>query len=219
MQGLFITGTDTGVGKTHVTTAALRALRKQGIRVGGYKPVCSGARPISPEGMTYCWDDVEQIHAALGGEFPRELICPQTYFAPLAPPIAAAQEGREVDAIALRAGALAWRTGVVGSPPIELLLVEGAGGFLSPITRFETNADLAVDLQFPVVIVSPNRLGTINQTLLTIEAIRSRGLTVAGVVLNSLSPDDDGSREGNAREIQKFGGVNILGELPFAGGY
>ena len=116
MRGVFITGTDTGVGKTVVASALVRHLREDGLRVGAYKPVASGARDLR-------WDDVEALHAALGEMVPRDRICPQTFRAALAPPMAARQEGRAVDTSLLRSGAAWWR-----EQPIDALIIEGAGG-------------------------------------------------------------------------------------------
>ena len=211
-RGFFITGTDTGVGKTVFTSAFVRALRDEGCDVAAYKPVCSGAEYREGEAGALpkpTWSDVELLLAATQAAFPRERLCPQTFLAPLSPPAAAALEGREVDEALLLSGYywLAERA--------EMVLVEGAGGFYSPISTNWLNADLAERIGLPVLIVAPNRLGTINQTLLTIEAIRQRGLTVAGVVLNCLSESVDGSTATNAVEIQQRGRVRIWGEIPF----
>ncbi len=169
-------------------------------------PVPSKPDSRSPKPI---WSDVEALHAATNAAFPRERLCPQTFLAPLSPPAAAALEGREVDEALLLSGYhwLAERA--------ELVLVEGAGGFYSPISTNWLNADLAERIGLPVLIVAPNRLGTINQTLLTIEAIRHRGLTVAGVILNRLSEADDPSTATNAAEIQQRGRVRVWGEFPF----
>ncbi|MGQ0633759.1 MAG: dethiobiotin synthase [Planctomycetaceae bacterium] len=194
MRGLFITATDTGVGKTHLSTAIVRRLRQLGVRVGAYKPAASGAEegPCGPQ-----WADVERLYAALDGEFPRERICPQRFSAALAPPVAARHEGRRVDCARLREGACWWRDRA------DLLVVEGVGGFLSPLSETETNADLACDLRFPLLVVARRTLGTINHTLLTLEAAARRGLVVAGVILNEAQPpaDDDLSVESNAAEL------------------
>jgi len=204
MRGLFITGTDTGVGKTAVTSAAVRWLRAQGVSVGAYKPAASGAER-SPRGEEV-WGDVESLFAALGGSFPRERICPQTFAAPLAPPVAAEFEGRQVDGRLLRTGAEWWRDRV------DVLLVEGAGGLLAPLSDTESVADVARDLGFPVVIVARLGLGTINHTLLTIEAARARQLDVAGVVLSEAVPlpETDVSWRTNPRELQRRCKVPVL---------
>lgn len=209
MRGLFITGTDTGVGKTHVASAIVRRLRQVGVRVGAYKPVASGAE--NDAGKT-TWADVERLRAALAGEFPAERICPQRFVAPLAPPVAARYEGRTVDSTLLRDGALWWREHA------DLLVVEGAGGLLSPLTDTETNADLAVDLGFPLLVVARQTLGTINHTLLTLEAACRRKLAVAGLILNDAvrPPVDDLSIASNALELQRRTSVRILAELGHA---
>jgi dethiobiotin synthetase len=203
MQGLFITATDTGVGKTHVGVAIVRRLKQLGLRVGAYKPAASGAEP-GPRGPV--WGDVERLHEALEGEFPRERICPQKFVAPVAAPAAARLEGRLVDARQLREGAWWWRDRV------EFLIVEGAGGLLSPLSDADTNADLACDLQLPLLIVARRTLGTINHTLLTLEAASRRGLTVAGVILNDAAPPppDDLSVASNAAELARLTQVPVL---------
>jgi dethiobiotin synthetase len=210
-RGLFITGTDTGIGKTYVAAGIVRLLRAQGVRVGAYKPTASGSEPGS---VGPVWGDVERLHSALGGEFPREAICPQCWHAAVAPPVAARFEGKRIDAALLRRGADWWRERV------DLLVVEGAGGLLSPLAETETVADLAVDLGFPLLIVARLSLGTINHTLLTIEAAQARHLTVAGILLNQASPPDsaDRSQETNAAELARRTAVPILGVLPYSPG-
>ncbi len=207
--GLFITGTDTGVGKTHVACAVIRGLRSQGVRVGVYKPVVSGSR-IGPDGPV--WDDVAHLRAAVGHEIADERICPQRFHAPLAPPIAARLEGTLVDADLLRSGIDWWRGRV------DVIVVEGAGGLLSPLTETESVADVARDLGFPLIIVARNSLGTINHTLLTVEAARNRGLEVAGIILNQVAAAnrEDRSIETNAEELQKRTTVPVLAKLPHA---
>lgn len=205
MRGLFITGTDTGVGKTFVACAIAQVLRSQGRRVGAYKPVCSGSRCDAQGGEV--WDDVESLLSAVGGGFSTAMICPQCFSAPLAAPVAARMQGEAVDAARLRQGVDAWR-GVA-----EILLVEGAGGWLSPITDEETVADLAHDLGFPVLIVAPNRLGAINHTLLTVEAVRNRGVSIAGVVLNRIDEFTDSSTAFNAEEISRRSQTPVLADL------
>jgi dethiobiotin synthetase len=202
LRGLFITGTDTGVGKTHVATGIIAALRALGRRVGAYKPVVSGSER-GPDGPV--WSDLERLHDALAGEFERERICPQRFSAPLAPPVAARREGKTVDAAILRSGFDWWRERA------DFLVVEGAGGLLSPLTDTECVADLAVSFGLPLVIVARVSLGTINHTLLTIEAARSRNLAIAGIVLNQPLPaDDDASPASNPEELQKRCAVPIL---------
>jgi dethiobiotin synthetase len=203
MHGLFITGTDTDVGKTYITASLVRALRGDGVRVGAYKPACSGVGTVTSDGPS--WADIEALSTALDGEFDRERICPQRFNAPLAPPIAAIKEGRSVDSALLRNGAAWW------DAQVDYLLVEGVGGLLCPLTETETVADLAVDLGFSLLIVAYAGLGTIGHTLLTIEAARSRSLDIAGIVLNHVDTEtDDAVAASNAGEIERRGGVPVL---------
>lgn len=207
--GLFVTGTDTNVGKTWMATLIVRQLRAAGLRVGAYKPVCSGA-VVDPQGRVR-WDDIDQLRAALGGDSFRnalsdEAICPQRFLAPLAPPLAARAEQRSVDARLLKTGADWWRGRA------DVLVVEGAGGLLSPVSEFQTVADVACDFSYPLIVVARCGLGTINHTLLTLEAARCRKLRVAGVVLNQARPDDDiALAADNAREIECHSGAPVLG--------
>jgi dethiobiotin synthetase len=207
LRGLFVTGTDTGVGKTYVACGIIAALRARGVRVGAYKPAVSGSTH-GPGGPI--WDDLVQLQSALGGEVEFERICPQRFQAPLAPPVAARLEGKRVDAELLRSGIEWWRLRA------DVVIVEGAGGLLSPITETEAVADLAGSLGFPLMIVARVSLGTINHTLLTLEAARARGLEVAGIVLNHSTPPnaDDSSLDSNPAELQQRCGTPILAILP-----
>jgi dethiobiotin synthetase len=209
LQGLFITGTDTGVGKTHVAVAIVRRLRALGLRVGAYKPAVSGSEP-GPQGTV--WSDVERLAAACDRAFPAERICPQRFHAPLAPPAAARAEGRSVDRALLREGARWWRG------EVDYLVVEGAGGLLAPIADDDLVADLARDLGFPLLIVARAGLGTINHTLLTVEAAQRRGLDVGGIVLNDAlgaAPGDPSVRT-NPQDLARHCQVPVLGNFPQA---
>ncbi|MGD9857796.1 MAG: dethiobiotin synthase [Planctomycetaceae bacterium] len=207
MRGLFITGTDTGVGKTVATGMIARDLCAAGHRTGCYKPVCSGSEPAVDGSRR--WSDVEALSAAIGDAFPKGRICPQTFHAPLAPPAAAHREGREVDAALLREGARWW------AGQVDVLLIEGVGGLLCPITADESVADLAVDLGFPLLIVSPLVLGTVNHTLMTIEVARHRGLQVSGILFNEVSRTAGGVSESSHTEIAARTTVPVLGTIPF----
>jgi dethiobiotin synthetase len=207
MQGLLITGTDTGVGKTFVACGIVAALRQQGIRVGAYKPVCSGGEARADG--TIGWPDVEALAEALGPAAPSERICPQRFIAPLAPPSAAALERRSVDERQLFEGINAWRQHA------DLLIIEGVGGLLCPLSQNMTLADFGGRIGVPLVVVAALRLGVVNHTLLTLEVARHRGLTVAGVLLNEIGPDD-GSNASSIAEISARGEVNVLGVLPSA---
>lgn len=208
MRGLFITGTDTNVGKTYVTNLIARQLSAEQKRVGIYKPVCSGAE-ISPTG-NFIWPDVESHFQALEGHFERERICPQSFKAAAAPPVAARLEERTVDAELLQEGFDWWTS------QVDLLLVEGVGGFLCPLTESLSIADFAIQLNLPLVIVAPLGLGTLNQTLLTIEAIRHRGLNPAGIVLNQhIASENSVVEASNPSELAARTDVRILACVQF----
>jgi dethiobiotin synthetase len=206
--GLFITGTDTGVGKTYVASLIARQLAAQGHRVGVYKPAASGC---FWQGNELRSDDAVALWQAAGqpGELTR--VCPQRFEAALAPNVAARAEGRAVDADVLRRGLDYWLE------RSDVVIVEGAGGLLSPLTDDEFVADLACDLGFPLVVVARNVLGTINQTLQTLVAAATfrQGLPVAGVVLNRLPGTDaaDVSLATNRAELARFCIPPILAEV------
>lgn len=177
-NGLFVTGTDTGVGKTAVTVAIVRKLvQDRGLRVGVYKPVSSGVEPgrFSESDAARLWD-------AAGRPLSIEAVCPQMFAAAISPPRSARAEGRLVDEQLLRAGFDAWRDAS------DIVIVEGAGGLLSPLGDTLLNADLALDLGLPLVVVDAARLGSIGRTLAIVEAAAARGLRLAAVVLSQVEP-------------------------------
>ena len=206
--GLFITGTDTGVGKTYVAAIIARRLAADGRKVGVYKPAASGCSRV--DGVLVS-DDAVALWNAAGrpGEFDR--VCPQCFEAPLAPHLAALAEGRRLDAGRLRRGLEYWRD------RSEIVLVEGAGGLMSPLGEDEYVADLAEEFGFPLVVVARNMLGTINQTLQTLitASVFREGLAIAGVVLNHpASPRaDDASLSQNRRELAARCVPPILAEV------
>jgi dethiobiotin synthetase len=196
MQGLFVTGTDTGVGKTRVATGLAHALTARGLRVHARKPVESGvdARtgPL----------DAQALHEAAGAHEPLERVCPLRLRAPLSPERAARLEGVALELDDLVASVRA------GTDGAGFVLVEGAGGFLSPIARDALNADLAQALRLPVLIVAADRLGTLNHVMLTVEAVRTRGLDVAGVVLSAPSQVEPDAMD-NAGELARWLGRDV----------
>jgi len=208
VPGLFITGTDTGVGKTYVAALIARRLAADGRKVGVYKPAASGCRRQDGSLLS---DDAVALWEAAGRPGELERVCPQRFEAPLAPHLAARAEGRKLDADLLRRGLEYWRR------RSEIILVEGAGGLMSPLGEDEYVADLAREFGFPLVVVSPNVLGTINQTLQTLitAAVFREGLMVAGVVLNHPAPPsaDDASLSSNRRELAARCVPPIFGEV------
>jgi dethiobiotin synthetase len=178
-QGFFVTGTDTGVGKTLISCALLQAFVARGERAVGMKPVAAGC---TPDGRN---EDVDALRAAGNVAASEALVNPYRFPPPTAPHLAAAETGTEIelDVIATAYRGLAALADVV--------IVEGVGGFCVPLNAREDTADLAVKLALPVLFVVGLRLGCLNHALLTAEAIRARGLRLAGWVANALAPDMD----------------------------
>ena len=205
--GLFITGTDTNVGKTYVGVLIARALKAAGHRVGVYKAVASGCRR---EGGRLISDDALLLWRAAGEPGKLDRVCPQCFEAPLAPHLSARAEGKELDRNLLRDGLDYWLT------CSDIVLIEGAGGLLSPLGESDYVADLARDFGFPLLIVARNALGTINHTLLTLHAAQTlhEGLKIAGIILNHPAPpDNDPSSKSNRQEIVSRSTVPILAEV------
>jgi len=211
--GLFITGTGTGVGKTYIGSLIAKALRDAGKRVGIYKPVASGCENRNGKLTS---PDAEALWDAAGRPGRIEQVCPQLFAAPLAPHLAAQAEARQVDPRLLRDGIEFWRE------TSDIVIVEGAGGLMSPISDEDYNADLAAEFGFPLLIVGANVLGTINatlQTLITASTFRDR-LHVAGVVLNSPNRTvDDPSTESNAEELARRCARPLLATVEYDGGF
>jgi len=206
---LFIIGADTGVGKTYVTALIAQALVAAGVRVGVYKPAASGCTWRGDELVS---DDALALWQAAGQPGTLSRVCPQRFEAPLAPHLAAEAEGRELDADLLRTGLDYWRE------QSEFVLVEGAGGFLSPLGPEEYVANLAAEFGYPLVVVVRNAVGAINQTLQTLVAVTAwaEELTIAGIVLNQTdSGTDDPSLATNRREIERRAVPPVLAELGY----
>jgi dethiobiotin synthetase len=207
--GLFIIGTDTEVGKTYVTALIAKQLQAAGKRVGVYKPVASD-----------CYDDGDQVISedaltlwqAAGQPGTWHDVCPQRFRAPLAPHLAARAEGKELDSALMRSGLEKWAAGY------DIVLVEGVGGLMTPINDSEYVADLAYEFGFPLLLVAPNMLGVINQTLQTLitAAAFEDGLNVAGIVLNNIQyQEGDVSVSTNRREIALRTSTPILAEIGY----
>jgi len=190
----FVTGTDTGVGKTFATALLTRALRASGRRTIALKPVCSGDR-----------SDARILAAAAGGELAIDEVNPLWFALPLAPLVAARSENHTISVPALAAWFRKTSSGH------DSVLVEGAGGWLTPLAPGTSIADLCAALGLPVVVVAANRLGCVNHTLLTVESIRSRGLRCLGIILNSASSDD--SSAANHRLIGECTDIPVLAEI------
>lgn len=199
--GLFVTGTDTGVGKTLIACALLRELAARGIRVGAMKPVETG---VGPEGPL----DARALRVAAGGCDPLDLVCPERFALPAAPSAAARAEDREVrlEAILEAFGQLRARH--------RLVVVEGAGGLLVPLREQITMADLASMLALPLLVVARAALGTINHTRLTLEVAEARGLPLLGVVVSHGDGALSGTDAENLAALRDWLGDRLLGEVP-----
>lgn len=201
MPGLFIAGTDTGVGKTFVASALCLALRRQGTPVAGLKPFETGCDPVAR--------DAAALEAAARSRLPLALRCPHRYLLPLAPAAAAERRG-DARGPSLRTVASQVRSAGRG----RFAVVEAAGGLLVPISGRRTNLDLAAELRLPVVLVGRNGLGTLNHTCLSVAALRERKLRIAGIVLSRGRLPRDPSQLDNALWIRRLTGIANVVELP-----
>jgi dethiobiotin synthetase len=172
----FLTGTDTEIGKTFITCALLERAGQLGLRAAGIKPVAAGTDAAGRN------DDVESIRAASNVALPSTIINPYCFAPPIAPHLAAAEAGVDIDFARIASACATARQ------QSDLLIVEGVGGFRVPLGVDRDSADLAVALALPVILVVGLRLGCINHALLTAEAIAARGLTLAGWVANQVDP-------------------------------
>jgi len=206
-RGIFITGTDTGVGKTFIGTGIAAALRGQGIDVGVMKPAETGC--LMKKGVLVPRDALKLIMAG-GVDDPLDIVNPYRFRDPLAPAIAAAREGMKIGIrrIVSCFRALARRH--------EYMIVEGAGGIMVPLTTSYTYLDLVRALDLPVLIVARPGLGTINHTLLTVTVVRSHRSRVAGIVINNRSRTKPGLAERTGPPfIEQVSGVPIIGHVTY----
>lgn len=207
-RGLFVTGTDTGVGKTQIAAALARLLAERNLIVRPRKPVESGCQR---EGNRLVPEDARALRAAARTDEPLERICPYPLEPALSPERAAELAGMSLALDDVRAACLE------GVAETDFLLVEGAGGFYSPLAPGLLNADLAAALPLPVLLVAADRLGTIGHTLLTVEAIKRRGLALVGVVLNRIDACGD-PRMDNAADLSRWLGRPVVDTERFDAG-
>lgn len=194
-MNFFITGTDTGVGKTYVTRLMIEALRLEGRAAGGFKPISCGDREDA------------RILAESSGGLPLDEINPIHFNSGLAPHVAALLENKSIDPAELMASYHAF-AGKFGN-----VLVEGAGGWEVPITETHFISDLAKDLGLPVILVAANRLGALNHILLTLAAIKAKGLRCAGIVLNQLEDEMDTPMITNKGIIESLTDIPLLDHI------
>lgn len=208
-QGFFITGTDTGVGKTIVTACLLSLYRKHSLNVGIMKPVETG---VDPECSSSANSDAKFLMEIARCDDPLSLVSP-IRLKPAASPYQAAKMGNRpinIDAIRQSFHTLAGK--------YENMLVEGAGGLLVPLTFNYLVCDLVRDLGLPLLVVGRNALGTLNHTLLTLRVAKQEGIPVRGVILNRTEPGESNAIEkDHAAIITELSGVPVLGEIPFIG--
>jgi dethiobiotin synthetase len=195
----FITGTDTGVGKTHVAVLLLAELRRRGIKAAGFKPIACGAGGRK---------DAHLYWELMKREVPLAVINPVFLRHPLAPSVAARLEKRPVDLQRIRSA-----FGLLSSA-FDPVLVEGAGGLLVPLKRGYFVADLTRDLDLPAVIVARLGLGTINHCLLTVRQAQTMGLRIAGIILNDTTGHRGLAERTNVRAVPALCGVPLLGVVP-----
>ena len=201
-MSVFVTGTDTDIGKTRIAAALLHAYAARGLRAIGMKPVAAGC---DAQGRN---EDVNALRAASSFSVPREAMCPYLFKPAIAPHIAAAEVGVEIDIAIIEAHYQALRA------QADVVVVEGAGGFIIPLNATQTSADLVQRLGLPVVLVVGMRLGCLNHALLTQEAILARGLQLAGWVANRIDPQMSRA-EANLATLRERLDAPLLGDIPY----
>jgi len=201
MSGIFISGTDTGVGKTVVGCLIARALREAGRSVGVMKPVETGVGERGPE-------DAAALARAAGGHTPIERVCPYTFKLPATPSVAAAVEGARVDLDRI----VHDYRGLARNA--DTMLVEGAGGLLAPLTPASDMIDLALALELPVLLVARASLGTINHTRLSLAELERRGARLAGVVISHSDGPLSAADQANLGVLLDSLGTGIVGIVP-----
>lgn len=204
-QAFFLTGTDTEIGKTFITCALLYRAQQQGLSAAGVKPIAAGT---DARGRN---EDVENIRAASNVQLRDEVINPYCFKSPVAPHIAAAEEGVSIDFSRIKSACQR------ACEQADFVIVEGVGGFRVPLAVDRDSADLAVALALPVILVVGLRLGCINHALLTAEAIQARGLQLAGWVANSIDPAM-ARRAENLATLETLIAAPLIGQVPYISG-
>lgn len=196
-QSVFVTGTDTGVGKTYVAVELMQQYIAQGYKVVGMKPVAAGCEMI--EGV---WqnEDVAKLMAVSNVQAPREWVNPYSFDAPIAPHIAAVQQNVRIDVAKIQQAYLQLQD------LADIVIVEGAGGLLVPVSETQTMADIVTALKLPVILVVNIKLGCINHTLLTMEALKARQIELSGWVANVISPSEYARQ--NIESLAKWLGIS-----------
>ena len=203
---LFITGTDTEVGKTTIARAIIRAGLKKGIKIGVMKPVETGC---IEEGGVLIPQDAKSLKESAGIDHPLDLINPYRFAMPVSPHIAARSSSTAIvpDVIIDCFNRI--------KKDVDFCVVEGAGGVLVPLSPKFLTIDLIKLMNIEVVVVARDKLGTINHTLLTLEALRRRGIKIKGVILNRTTKDLGPDSLTNKESIEEYGKVKVLGTFPY----
>jgi dethiobiotin synthetase len=205
--GLFVTGTDTGVGKTLIAGAIAKILTDKGLKVGVFKPIATGCK-LTWDGLIS--SDTWFLCYCANSDLSLSTITPVGYRTPAAPIVSAACDGPAIDFDRI---ATAYKDICQNS---NIVIVEGIGGVRVPLTEEFDLLDLAVEFALPAVIVARPNLGTINHTLMTIDCVRAAKLKIAGVVINGYKATESTAAEDTAQEvIAQCGGVDILSVVPF----
>ena len=205
-KGVFVTGTDTGVGKTVVAVGLVHLLKARGLDVGVMKPIATGAKRLNGKWVS---EDARLLMEASATDDPYEMINPICLSTPAAPSVASLREGDHIELTNI------WGAFKTLRARHRFLVVEGIGGLLVPIDGKLFLADIAREMSLPLIVVAKTSLGTINHTLLTIEAARRRRLKIAVIVLNS--PDGRqviGLLDSNKKEIERLSGIPVLTVIP-----
>ena len=200
-KGVFVTGSDTEVGKTVIAGAIAAAMRAHGLDVGVMKPVASGAKEINGKLVS---EDAVYLKKIIDSTDDDDLVNPICLKLPIAPTIAASIAGVPIDVDKI------WKAYEELTNRHDFVVVEGVGGLMVPINDTLFVADLVCKMDLPLVIVCKDYLGTINHTLLTLEYAKSRNIRIKGIVINMLKNGDD-----FVREIEKYSSAPILGTIPF----
>jgi dethiobiotin synthetase len=208
VRGLFVTGTDTGVGKTVLSAALLAAIAAEGGSVSAHKPAITGLDEPGERGTKGVWPPDHELLAAAAG-MDAEQVAPFRYGPAVSPQLAAELAGERIDRDRLlAAGAAAIGIGNGGAPQ-RTLIVEGVGGLFSPLAEDFTVCDLATALRLPLLIAARPGLGTINHTLLTLQAARAAGLTVRAVVLTPWPEHPSRLERSNLEAITRLGFIEV----------
>lgn len=226
---IFITGTDTDSGKTHISTLLIRALNGEGLLTCGFKPIASGAQPWNPskdgalsgvQSGDLVNDDAQCLLRASAGEVPYALVNPYCFAPPIAPHVAALQAGIRigVDDLTHHLNQLTdylQRNVINTSDQAPVVVVEGAGGWAVPLNESQTLSSLAVQAKMPIVMVVAMKLGCINHAMLTAQAIQSQGGRLVGWIANQTTPDPMTNHAESLAYLRQQLPAPLIAEVPF----